>query len=53
MRLLTFTPLSRDENLYSMMFESHFYIIFPQYVFKRGGEGQGKVEEKEEISREK
>ena len=52
MRLFTFTTLSRDENLYSMMFESHFYIIFPQQVFKREGGGEGKAEE-EEISREK
>ena len=53
MRLFTFTTLSRDENLYSMMFESHFYIIFPQQVFKRGEEGgEGKAEE-EEICREK
>ena len=38
------SPLSRDENLYSLMFDSNFYTIFSQQIFKEG--------EEEETSRE-
>ena len=39
------SPLSRDENLYSLMFDSNFYTIFSQQIFKE-------EEEEEETSRE-
>lgn len=39
------SPLSRDENLYSLMFDSNFYTIFSQQIFK---EEEKVVEEEEE-----